>query len=127
MIALLLSKPNLVARLQPAEPPPPGRQLGFAGVGKPWKVQRSLKAAGCELVDFVAFPDHAPYHDDALKALAIRAEGMNAGLVTTEKDWVRLPKEWRRRVKAWPVTAAFEDGGAVDALLAGISARPELP
>ena len=51
--------PVLVARLEPAAPPPPGPQLGFAGVAKPWKVERALRAAGCELADFVALPDHA--------------------------------------------------------------------
>jgi len=30
-------------------------------------------------------------------------------MVTTEKDWVRLPPEWRQRIVAWPVTAQFAD------------------
>jgi tetraacyldisaccharide 4'-kinase len=81
-------------------------------------VERSLRAAGCELVDFASFPDHAPYHEDALKALARQAEAYGAGLVTTEKDWVRLPPAWRSRVKAWPVRAVFEDEAALDQLLA---------
>ena len=36
----------------PASPPRrrrAGPQLGFAGVGKPWKVERALQAAGCDL------------------------------------------------------------------------------
>jgi tetraacyldisaccharide 4'-kinase len=49
--------------------------------------------------------------------LATRATTLNAGLVTTEKDWVRLSPEWRARVKPWPVTAQFEDEAALDALL----------
>jgi tetraacyldisaccharide 4'-kinase len=43
-----------------------------------------------------------------------------AGLVTTEKDWARLPPAWRPRVAAWPVRAQFEDEAAVDALLARV-------
>jgi tetraacyldisaccharide 4'-kinase len=117
LMAILASRPVLIARLAPAEPPPPGPQLGFAGVGKPWKVERSLRAAGCELVDFAAFPDHAPYHEDALRALSARADAYGAGLVTTEKDWVRLPEAWRPRVTAWPVAAAFDDKGALQVLL----------
>ena len=50
--AALGSTPVLIAHLDPAAPPPPGPQFGFAGIGKPWKVERALKAVGCDLVDF---------------------------------------------------------------------------
>lgn len=117
LLALFRDKPVLIARLEPAALPPAGPQVGFAGVAKPWKVERSLTAAGCELKDFAGFPDHAPYTEAALKALAERAAVFDAGLVTTEKDWARLPAAWRARVQAWPVRARFEDEAAVRALL----------
>lgn len=110
-------KPVLIARLDPAEAPPQGPQVGFAGIGMPWKVERALKAAGCELKDFVPFPDHFAYDAGALKLVADRAELFDAGLVTTEKDWVRLPSDWRARVTAWPVRATFEDEIALERLL----------
>jgi len=110
-------KPVLIARLDPAEAPPQGPQVGFAGIGMPWKVERALKAAGCELKDFVPFPDHFAYDAAALKLVADRAELFDAGLVTTEKDWVRLPSDWRARVTAWPVRATFEDEIALERLL----------
>lgn len=117
LLALFGDTPVLIARLEPAEPPPSGPQFGFAGIGKPWKVERSLKSAGCDLVDFAPFPDHGAYDEGTLKALAARAEVANAGLVTTEKDWVRLPPAWRARVRPWPVRARFEDEAALKALL----------
>jgi tetraacyldisaccharide 4'-kinase len=57
-----------VRRQRPGADRPPGArrpaaagpQVGFAGIAKPWKVERALKAAGCHLVDFAPFPDHAP-------------------------------------------------------------------
>ncbi len=117
LIGLFDPLPVLIARLMPDGPPPNGPQLGFAGVGKPWKVERALIAAGCNLVDFAPYPDHTPYSAADMGFLAARAAILNAGLVTTEKDWVRLSPEWRARVKAWPVTAKFDDEGALDALL----------
>ena len=120
LIALVQGRPVLVARLLPDEAPPPGPQLGFAGIAKPWKVERALKAAGCELVDFAPFPDHRPYTDADLGFLSVRAETLGAGLVTTEKDWVRLSPAWRARVTPWPVRARFDDEAALDALLAGV-------
>ena len=118
LVTLFAGKPLLTARLIAAAPPPPGPQLAFAGVGKPWKVERALRAAGADLVDFAAFPDHKPYDEAALKALALHAQAHGAGLVTTEKDWVRLPA-------AWPVRARFDDEAALDALLQ--SALTRLP
>jgi tetraacyldisaccharide 4'-kinase len=120
LVVALGRTPILTAHLQPAAPPPAGRQLGFAGVGKPWKVERALQAAGCELADFASFPDHQAYDETTLGRLADRAAQFDAGLVTTEKDWVRLPPEWRTRVAAWPVRAEFKDPAAADALLASV-------
>ena len=119
LLAQLASRPVLIARLAAAAPPPAGPQLGFAGVAKPWKVERALQAAGCDLVDFAGLPDHAPLDERLLRALARRAGLFGAGLVTTEKDWARLPPGWRERVSAWPVRVEFEDEAALDQLLAG--------
>ena len=107
--ALFGALPVFIARLVPAGPHPPGPQVGFAGIAKPWKVERSLIAAGCDLVDFAPFPDHADYRPEDLRFLAERAALYGAGLVTTEKDWVRLCPEWRAKIVSWPVVARFED------------------
>ncbi len=117
LMALFAPKPVLIARLEAAAPPPPGPQVGFAGVAKPWKIERALTDAGCSLVDFAPFPDHAAFDEQTLQFLAHRAALFDAGLVTTEKDWARLTPEWRERVTAWPVRVRFEDEAAVDRLL----------
>ena len=111
--------PVLIARLTPAAPPPQGPIVAFAGIAKPWKVERALDAAGAELVDFAPFPDHAAFREDDLRFLADRADRYHARLVTTEKDWFRLTPEWRTRVLSWPVKATFEDEAAFQALLLG--------
>lgn len=117
LLALFAGKPVLIARLEPAAPPPPGPQIAFAGIGKPWKMERALKAAGCDLVDFAPLPDHEPIAEETLKFLADRAAALGAGLVTSEKDWVRLSSAWRERVVAWPVRARFEDETAAERLI----------
>jgi len=117
LASVLAAVPLLAARLEAAQAPPAGPQVGFAGVGKPWKVERALLAAGCELRDFAPFPDHFAYDEATLGRIAARAAQFGAGLVTTEKDWVRLAPEWRARITPWPVRAVFESGAALDALL----------
>nr|WP_313417051.1 tetraacyldisaccharide 4'-kinase [Brevundimonas diminuta] len=109
--------PVFIARLEAAAPPPPGPQVGFAGIAKPWKVERSLIAAGCDLKDFVPFPDHAALSDRDFAFLNDRAAVYEAGLVTTEKDWVRLTPDQRAAVTAWPVAARFEDEASFTAFI----------
>ena len=117
LLAVFAGLPVFIARLTAEGPPPSGPQVGFAGIAKPWKVERSLKAAGCDLVDFVPFPDHAAYSAETMRFLTDRAAVYDAGLVTTEKDWVRLTPDRRTHVVAWPVVARFEDEAAFTAFL----------
>jgi tetraacyldisaccharide 4'-kinase len=122
LLAAMAGKPALIARLTPLAPPPAGPQVGLAGVGKPWKVERALKAAGCDLVDFAPLPDHAAIPEATLTFLADRAAALGAGLVTTEKDHARLSPAWRARVTPWPVSVRFDDEAALAALLASATA-----
>jgi tetraacyldisaccharide 4'-kinase len=127
LLALFGDLPVLLARLSPSGPTVEGPQLGFAGVAKPWKVEQSMKAAGVDLVEFVPFPDHAPFKAEDLRFLADRAAVFRAGLITTEKDWARLPPDWRARVRAWPVRAVFDDPAALNRLLSPLVASVTVP
>lgn len=109
LVAVFGNLPVFTARLTAVAPPPEGPQVGFAGIAKPWKVERSLIAAGCDLKDFVPLPDHATLTDAQYEFLKQRAEIYGAGLVTTEKDWVRLSVERRESIQAWPIKARFDD------------------
>ncbi len=109
LLALFGNLPVFTARLVAPHAPPSGPQVGFAGIAKPWKVERSLIAAGCDLKDFVPYPDHAALTDSDIDFLKQRAELFEAGLVTTEKDWIRLSDSQRENIKAWPVCANFDD------------------
>jgi tetraacyldisaccharide 4'-kinase len=121
LLATFTGKPVLIARLEPAGPPAAGPQLAFAAIGKPWKMERALRAAGCDLVGFVGLPDHASLGQAALVSLAARAGAREAGLLTSEKDWIKLPAAWRTRVACWPVRVRFEDEEAVRMLCAGVN------
>lgn len=118
LLALFLGKPVVTARLVPLTAPPTGPQVGFAGIGKPWKMERALKAAGCDLVDFAPLADHQVPSERFMAFLAKRAEAFGAGLITTEKDWARLSPSWRQRVTLWPVVVEIDDRPSLDALLA---------
>lgn len=103
-----LDIPVLKAWLEPAAPPPEGPLLAFAGIGRPQKFFDSLKAQGGELADAVSYPDHHRFTRSEIDQLADLARAHGATLITTEKDWVRLPGDIQTHVTAWPVQACFE-------------------
>ena len=109
--------PALRARLLPRDPGRfAGRRvLAFAGIGRPDKMFATLDVTGAVTVATRAFPDHHRYRASELQALAAEAGG--AALVTTAKDAVRLPPEWRARVEVLRVDLAWDDPGALEALL----------
>jgi len=67
------------------------RLLGFAGIGAPEGFRRTLEELGVTLAEYLVFPDHWWYRPEDLSAIGRRADELSAdGIVTTEKDWVRL-------------------------------------
>ncbi|XBQ16395.1 MAG: tetraacyldisaccharide 4'-kinase [Oceanicaulis sp.] len=112
-----LEKPVLRAWLEPEAPPPSGPLLAFAGIGRPQKFYDALTRAGGELVETASFPDHHRFTRAELDQLADLAAAHGASLVTTEKDWVRLPGEVQGSVAAWPVRARFAEPARLDALI----------
>ena len=79
----------------------------------------TLKTAGANLVRSLAFADHHPYSEADLVRLQEDAARLGAALITTKKDWVRLPADWRERVGFLPVSLDLD---AADALLDAIIA-----
>ncbi|SFL52553.1 tetraacyldisaccharide 4'-kinase [Methylobacterium pseudosasicola] len=85
------------------------RCLAFAGIGRPEKFFTTLRGTGAALVAARPFPDHHPYRDADLVALAAEADRLGAELVTTEKDAVRLPTEFAARVRVLRVRLVPDD------------------
>lgn len=96
--------------------------LAFAGIGRPQKFFETLADAGLEVTEAQAFADHHPYTQADLEALRQRATARALSLVTTEKDWVRLPAGSSAAISVLPVTLMFETDG-LSALLSLIIAR----
>ena len=105
----LKGKIVIPAYLAPANPVPKGKLFAFAGIGRPNKFFDALKRHGGDLVEGISFADHYKYKDGDIENLFMLASEYGAGLITTEKDYVRLPKGYRKGVNAWPVSAVFED------------------
>ena len=81
--------------------------VAFAGIGRPSKFFDTLREIGALLVATREFADHRVYTKTDLDALRGLAQGLNADLITTEKDAVRLPAAFQ--VEKLPVRLVFDD------------------
>lgn len=99
--------------------------VAFAGIGRPNKFFDTLEAKGARLVAAYAFPDHHPYHPTEIGELLAEAETHAAALITTAKDFVRLPKHAQEQVGVLKVDVSWDDEAALLRVLAPVLARLE--
>jgi tetraacyldisaccharide 4'-kinase len=99
------------------------RVVAFAGIGRPEKFFASLRGVGAQLAAERSFPDHHRYGGDELTALRREAASTGALLVTTRKDWVRLPPAERAGIAVLDVALRWRDERALDAVLAPLIER----
>ena len=98
--------------------------IGFAGIANPKKFYATLSQNGARLTGTRSFPDHHPYTERQAERLLRWAREWNAMLVTTEKDWVRLPdddgtelSELKFRSRPLLIDIEFAEGNRLKRLL----------
>ena len=97
--------------------------VAFAGIGRPEKFFDSLRALGANIVSTEPFPDHHPFQQREIARLHETARREGARLVTTAKDWVRLPHTLRAGIEVLDVEIRWRDAEAVERLLSGVLSR----
>lgn len=108
------------AWLEPDNPPPGQKVVAFSGIGNPGRFFAMLEKADYELAEVFAFPDHHRFSESELKTLKKSADKKSASLITTEKDFVRLPHAFREHVLAFPVKMRIDDPEALKARLSSV-------
>ena len=93
------------------------RLIAFAGIGRPQKFFATLRHLGAQLIAREAFPDHHPYRADEIIRLREAAARANAQLVTTTKDWVRIPADLRDGIEVLEVEIVWHDPMMLDRIL----------
>jgi tetraacyldisaccharide 4'-kinase len=106
--------------------------IGFAGIARPEKFFATLRDNGARLIDARSYPDHYRYSEQQARSMLKEAKDYNAMLVTTEKDFVRLPDgedsalgELKHRCRPFLIAVEFADEEAVKTLLSSCLIRPE--
>lgn len=96
----------------------------FAGIGRPQKFKDTLIAAGAMLEGWSEFPDHYAYIEEDLKELMDAAEARGALIVTTAKDFVRLPAALQAKTLRYSITVEWQDADlVVSTILAALEKR----
>ncbi len=93
------------------------RVVAFAGIGRPEKFFASLRALGARVIAERKFPDHHPFSAGEIAELRRVAGREGAQLVTTAKDFVRLPVAARRNIEVLEIGIDWSDPAALDRLL----------
>lgn len=109
-------------RPDPSNPAVFGKPVfAFAGIGRPEKFRDTLIAAGAMVEGWGAYPDHFAYVEEDLKELFDAAEKQNALILTTAKDYVRLPAAMKPRAQKYTVHLEWQDAAPVmDLITSGL-------
>ena len=110
-------KPVFTAQLQtpatfslPASTP----YIAFCGIGYPDKFKATLIKCGATLVGWHAYGDHHAYTMSEIEKLIGESIEKKARLITTEKDFARLPDFTKKSlIDILPVEVVFDNPGSV--------------
>jgi tetraacyldisaccharide 4'-kinase len=103
------SIPILIADLVPISPEDfhPQRWVAFAGIGYPDKFFKTLRTHNIPLAETHAFPDHHVYTVQEIERLWRRAKQLSCQLITTRKDYIRLPEVLRVQASCLDVSLVW--------------------
>ena len=87
--------------------------IAFAGIGRPQKFYDSLRQEKVKILQTIDFPDHHFYSEDELQNLLKIAKEKDAELITTSKDWVKIPPRLQPHFKVLEIYIEWENSQAL--------------
>ena len=99
----------------------------FCGIANPRKFFGTLQEAGAVLAGREAFADHYPYDAGDMRDLLAQADSLRALPVTTKKDFVRIPPQFRSRVTVVTVALEWQESAQIESLLDPLAQRVPIP
>ena len=80
----------------------------FSGIGNPHTFSDTLKSLKIKFYEYEKFPDHYNYKESDLQKLKELAKIKNCELLTTEKDYFRIKKSFRKNINFLKVELSID-------------------
>ena len=71
----------------------------FSGIGNPENFKALLLKNKIKIIKELKFPDHYKYTNDDIKEIKKIAVNLNAKIITTEKDYIKLNSHNKKDIK----------------------------
>jgi tetraacyldisaccharide 4'-kinase len=72
--------------------------IAFTGIGNPYSFFNTLLENEIKIIKQIIYPDHFEFTEENYKLLSLEAENNKCNLITTEKDYVRINKQFKEKV-----------------------------
>jgi len=83
--------------------------LIFSGIGTPNNFKEILIKNNFNIKSEIIFPDHHNYKKNDILMIKKKAKEFNSNVITTEKDFVKIPEEFSNEIKFLRVKIKFDD------------------
>ena len=83
--------------------------VAFAGIGNPKNFFDLLKNNKFNIVETIEFPDHHKYSEKELENLLNKIKENNTILLTTEKDYFRIPESYKKNIGCLKIQIEIEN------------------
>ena len=81
----------------------------FSGIGNPDSFRKLLLKYQFKIIEEINFPDHYNYQDKDISEIINKANSNNAEIITTEKDFKRIPQNFIEKIRFLEINTKIKD------------------
>ena len=81
----------------------------FSGIGNPDSFKKLLLKNQFKIIEEITFPDHYNYQDKDISEIINKANSNNAEIITTEKDFKRIPQKFKEKISFLEINIKIKD------------------
>ena len=89
----------------------------FSGIGNNENFIKTLQKNKINPVMTKFFPDHHRYSDNDIQSLISESQNLELKLITTEKDFIKIPKEYQNYIECLRINIEFNDNDKLLSLI----------